>query len=911
MLTISRKGLQSSPNAGFPETGLSALYKCDEKVGDKLYEAENRLGPMTLSTGVGLDNTGGTCYVTDTTSMAGVLNGESAMAVCGAEFITPPASTLPGTTTEYRILSRNTSATVPVSFYLREITTSRTYRIYLEATTSLDGGGAATITFQTGTDIRLSPETHYQCVARLDTSASTPFVVFSYREGASGPWTNVKIESGTAGSHVFTSTGTYRLLQYYTGAGAFDGTIMSAFLAVGDVPITSVQKVLERPTRTNIMNILGSDSRFWLFNAGTGSIVRELVTNTTETINGTPAWSTSLSGCTQQALGQGNGYYGRAGVKLGGEASFGALGGGAEGPAGTPSIVASSDGWTVQATFKVGDHAPSTEQLVASFCGPNIAGDEPSTLAISALPGVHFSVTTNSEVYARIGALNRTSGVDTSGAVIGISDGTRLTANGLLTTYTITCDSSGVATMYRQANGETTVTEVGELDTDVQNIFTIADRACVGRASMDADVTVGFLAAWSRVLTEDEMNSCHRMAVSKMDRQDLYSHEALGISGNGSENAPYSTIQSALKITQPSQTIYVGPGDYGRITTLGDTLGPSSSDGVTLIGSGTITLTGDHGENSDHPAYIGEGTWSFSGFIFDAEDLDFYAVQVTNEVDSVSFTNCEFNNAFQDDVETATGTGLSSQAAYNYVADCTCTDNDEHGVYFRRLGGEYGDGQFIVNNLTVTGSGEDGLKVTNEAGEGTRWVNCTVNNLIVDGGKNQLYLLGVQDSVFTNILLTNPDTTGALVASALLGNVQAFTGETLDSDYPLYNVTIANMTIVGGGNAFRLRGDTGSLKIYNVVCSGCDDDWVDETTGMEVTASNCAGDDDSSPFPDENNNIPEATITFVNAPDDYSLAPSSDGYGDGRNLYSLNTYIQTDLGGTPRSGSGAWNMGAY
>lgn len=901
--------------AGFPASGLVALYKCDERSGDKLYDATGNYPAMTLATGAALDCVAGDLLFADTTGMLAAFVGQPGIVVMGAEIITPAAV---GSATVHHIITRNTSAVPACSLYLNETTTSGLFRVDATIQTARDGGGATETAINSGNGFRLVPSSHYQIVVRVDMTAATPHAIFAYRRGTTGNWREFTVAGGTAGTHLIAGTGATRLLAYYSAANPFKGKIISAFAAAEDIPMSTAQTVLDRFGVTAVKNVLGTThARFWDFRLGTGTKCRELITNTYETVSGTVAWSNSLSGCTQIALRQGLPYYGKAGVALGGQDGYGAMGGGAVSTSfGNP--VGSVDGWSVQATFRVGNHLPAAETVIASFYGPDSAGNIP---AIGSLPGIHFTLSSVGVILCRMKYIANATADTGTGVVVTAGAGTAVAANGLLTTFTAVCSSAGAVDVYRQHSGESTPTLAASFTTNTLAIATRADRAAVGQASMDGDVVVGFLGSWSRPLTTAEMAQCHKMALARMTGQELYVASASTMLGNGSELYPYSDTLPAVRVHQPNQICNWGTGSYTRFNQSASSTNSSSSTNITWRGTGSPTF-GPGAALGDYPTILQAGSWAFSGIVWDANDAAYYGMTVSEDVDSVSFTSCQWKNGHQwvDGVDpeggsTATGSGITSRAGLTTIINCTATDNDEHGVYLRIVGEDAVDQRCIIDGLTVTGGGEDGLKMTNEGAYGARWVNCIINRVKVTGGKNQLYLLGLSDSVVTNFLLL--DQTSALpdIAPLYLGNVQGFTGETLVSDYPLVNVTVANGTISNTNTrGVWIKGDlsSGSVTLHNIVCKDCPDDYNDDTTAGTVTISHCAGDTAGDPFPAGTGMIPGATIAFTNAAGgDYTLTEASDGYGDGINLTGLSDEAEADFAGTARPTTGAWNMGAY
>ena len=918
------------PLAGFPSDGLSALYKCDETDGDKLKDCTGNLPAMTLATGVALDCAAADVYVSDTSDLLSELNGQAAIVCCGCEIITPAAA---GSSNDRIILGRD-SAThdAPIMLRVSEITTSGAFRIECSLRTSNGGGAAATTEINSGNDFRLLPSTHYQLVVKMDFSQSTPTMYVSARTGVAGKWREQSFTGGTGGTHVISSSVASRLFTLSTGGEPWNGKVVSAFVALGDLSMDDLKTIITRPSKAFITATVGATgARFWQFQAGTGSSVRELMTDTVETIAGTPAWSNSLSGCYQPALRQGNPYSGKNGVKLGGEDGYGAMGGGAASTASPSLILANSDGWTMQATFKVGNHLPAAEQLIASFYGPDTTGSVPSALAN--LPGAHFTLTNTGVILARIKRLAGTTDTGT-GVSATIGAGTNNVANGLLTTFTLVCSSAGVVTMYRQHNGDSDVTNVGELSSHAQNIATRAVYAGLGRASMDGEATVGYLAAWDRPLSEAEMRQCHNSAVARMNGQDLYAHEGLGILGNGSENAPYSDALPALRTSQAGQNIYLGAGDYGYMTTSLAVRTPSTTDDLRIYGAGvaSTTIFGEHSSRANNPLFVEEGSWTFEDILFDAtcdglvNDSNLnpilgnqYAVEVREGVTSFVIRRCEVTGADKNPTGGSEGSGMVCRCRSTTIEDLESHHNEEHGVYIRVLAASDEVAHTLsVDNLYCHDNDEDGLKISNEFSDGSTsggdpatrspiYWSVALDRIHIAHGKQQISLLGVDGGYLTNFLCEAADNILATTAGLLLGS-SSYTGYLGAKNLIIANGTIRDYT--NGTQGYGVSSvNTEGVALYNIVTSGCMYD-VRNLDG-NLQGISCSGDSGETGFewPTGNNNQPAASITFDGVADAH--ISSGDGFEDGQNLWTNYSILRTDLAGDARPEEGAWNRGAY
>lgn len=923
------------PTAGHPSRGLVALYKGDEYEGSSLEDATGNMPPIALSTGVALDCTANAQYFTDTTSFSTDattgLNGQPVELAIGLELWTGAET---GANNYDYITSNSASGDCPVEIALREATYGTGYirwRIYVNVQASKDGAGAAQASFVLPTTFYgLKSSTHYYIAIVLRTGTSTPYYTAAIRSSKSDPWiygTGTTAETAAATGYVFSTTVATQVLSTQSAASPFTGKIISAFISQGVYDLADIQALVMRPTQTAIAATLGARSRYWDFRGGYGHSTKviERVTGTLEELTGTETWARGLTGCSQTATRQGMAYYGKAGIRLGGETSFTAPGFGGVSAATVAPCIASPDGWTVLATFRVGPRDPAAEQLLCGFVGPD-ATDAYDT-DITKLAGVFFTLGTDQVVKVRAKRMIATGTDNGTNSVADIGAGGNYASNGLLTTYAISCSSAGVITLRRVAIGDSSVTTVTpSITTNAGFVSTRANAAKFGWASFDADFVGGFLANHNVPLTDAEVMQAHRCAVARMRGQDIYVNGVTGLLGNGTENAPYSTLHTAWRVMQPGQTVRVTGGTHARKTNLGVVSSPaipSSSDHITIIGTGTPTFVSTGTTSESHPLELVSGHWTWSGFRSNAADAAdniaptiemptpppgyANAVNASEDVDYVSFSDCAFDNAAKS--EESNGTGFACRAKTVRVIDCTADGNEEHGVYLRRWVGETEDGAVTVDGLTCTipAGGEDGLKITAEGAGGRLW-RGSIRNLTVTGGKNQLNLKGFVGDL-ANVLLKDQESEQELLAACYLGSDPAYTGETLDSDYR-FEGRVTNMTIVGANaRAVWVKGSNTTAELYNVL--------IKDTAGVDLevdedspcTTSHCAGDAATGEWPDENGNIPGATITFVGAT--YVLDPASDGYGDGVNMTGIIEEAELNLAGDARPTTGAWNIGAY
>ena len=916
------------PLAGFPSDGLVALYKCDELDGAVLKDAVGTLPDINLASGVALDCTTNAQYVSDGTGLATAMNTQPAALSFGYSIKTP--ATTGGTGTVY-LQGSATGTDTHFKIYFTEAaygSTIRRWRPRFSIKTSLDGGGvtARDLSFPTyaSSGIGLAGATGYDIVGTVTTDTASGVVMTCSIRQHGGEWFTVTISTASVGTHVFASTGAFQLLANNAGS-AWTGMISNAFIALGALDMDLLKNLISRPTPTYIESALsGVTARYWSFSPGAGTKAWERTTSALVDITGTQTFVGAQSWGPQYALRQGMPYYGKAGLRLGGEASFVPQSGRSVCTGLDAPLLASADGWSMVATLRVGDNAPAASMVLCGFHGPDATGVVSTDQA--ALAGVNITVDTSRVIKARIKKLGG-SGDDTgSSTSIDIGDGGNYVTNGLLTTYVISCDSTGALTVRKVAIGDTDVTTVTHAaSADLKYLKMRANAAGFGWASFDADCIVGFLAAYNRPLTDAEVMQCHKMSVARMRGQDIYVNGDTGLLGNGTEVAPYSIMHDAWRTLQPGQTVRVTGGSYARKTNLGGVSSqatPASSDRITIIGTGDPELTSTGTSPASYPLELVSGHWTWSGFVFDADDSGgnisggapppgyANAVNASEDVDYVSFSGCAFNNSAKSNE--SNGTGLACRAKTCIITDCTGADNEEHTVYLRRWVGETEDGSVTIGGLTCTvpAGGEDGLKITAEGAGGRLW-RGSIRNLTVTGGKNQLNLKGFVGDV-ANVLLVDQESEQELVAACYLGADPAYTGETLDSDYR-FEGRVTNMTIVGANaRAVWVKGSNTTAALYNVLTEGTAGVDLDVDEDSTCTTSHCAGDAATGEWPDENGNIPGATITFTDAGGgDYTLDEASDGYGDGINLTGIIEEAETDLAGDPRPSSGAWNIGAF
>ncbi len=914
-------GREESATAYFPQSGLVALYKCDELSGGVLRDATRTLPDITLASGVALNCTAQAQYITDGTGLITALNGQPAALSFGFSGKMPAT----GSDINAHIFGCSTGAAPLFKFYLDETTygTEARFRLRFSFAATLNGGGATAYTIDAGTATvpALTAEKSYQIVGTLTTNTAAGPTVTVHIRPDGGVWSKYVISNGSAGTYVFSSAIAVQVLAY-NAANPFKGMAQNAFLALGALDEDLLKNLIDRPTPTYIDSALdGVTARYWSFCNGAGTKAWERKTGVLVDITGIQTWIGAQTWGTQYALRQGMPYYGKPGLRLGGESSFVAQSGrcvsaGLEAP-----ILAEPEGWTMVATLRCGTNAPTAEMVLCGFHGPDGTGAISATPA--ALCGVSLTLGTDRVIKARV--KKRASGNDTgNGDSVDVGAGGNYASNGLLTTYAISCDSTGLLTFRKAALGATAVTEVSHAISASLNFLSLrANAAGFGWASFDADCVVGFLGAYTRPLTDAEVMQCHKMSVARMRGQEIYVNGDTGLLGNGTEIAPYSTIADAWRTLQPSTTVRVNGGTFARLTNLGSASSaaiPSSSDHITLIGTNAPELVSTATTAASYPGELVSGHFTWSGFVFDALDaannittpaaVDGYsaAFNASEDVDYVKFTSCTFKNAYKS--EESNGTGFACRAKTCIITDCTSTGNEEHGVYLRRWVGETEDGAVTVDGLTVTNCGEDGLKITAEGAGGRLWYG-TIRNVTVTGGKQQLNVKGFVGDV-ANVLLVGQESEQPLLAACYLGTDPDYTGETLYSN-ELFEGRVTNMTIVGANaRAVWVKGSNTTAALYNILTKGTSGVDLEVDADSTCTTSHCAGDSATGEWPDENGNIPGATITFTNAGGgDYTLVEASDGYGDGVNMTGIIEEAESTLAGVDRPSTGAWNIGAY
>ncbi len=904
--------------ANFPSDGLAALYKLDERQGSRMKDAGGNWPHITLSTGVMFDAAAGDCYYVDTSGLRDDLEGEVADMFWGYEFQTPAATG--AARTLYLMGNGGNSNYDPMQIRCNEITTTNTFQILVQVRTTRDGSTSAYVAFNA--PYTLEPSTTYQVVFRMITSESgvKPYAQFSLRKSVDGAWSDhYDAGSGTAGSHILVlhASANVGILKHTNSfLGGWNGKIGFAFLGSGaaSVPLSSLKAVMERPGKTNIRNILGTETaRFWDFRYGDDDVVVERCTDTVGAMTGTSAWAVDQAGCSQNAIRQGNPYYGRPGLRLGGEAGFMHGGSGIVSTGDTVSID-SLDGWTLQWTGCVGPNLPAANRPILFATATPLTGDitDPEKMG-----GVGFSLSSAGRIRAHVKGATTADATNNLGATMGDAESVD---NGKLGTYTIVCSASGVVTAYKQLIGESTPTAIsppaGWSASDFRRLRTTGLK--IGVAASDADITIGFVAAYRRPLTTSEMALCHNMAVSRMKGDTVYTEKTVGLYGNGTENFPFEELRAVWRKMQPGQTVYCGPGTYtSRCVASSSTLSPASQD-FTFIGAGSATTKLMAGAGAtDYPFSSEGGTQYWSGITFDANDASARAYDggttaAANSAPVHSFEDCAFINSKN---SSGAGSGMVSRALYVRLHNCEASGNESHGVYLRIASDTEGNHRCVVTDYYAHDNLEDGLKFatdTTSPNMATRcaWSNCIIDRVKVDGGLRQVWLSGVADSVITNLLLLNSTNTGGVPGALRLGHPS---GDETDADTEdgCWNNTIANVTIVDAAGIAVHDARSEGTTIQNLICSGCADDLTRGDDGTaEITYS--AGDADSNPLPTHATNILDASIIFTNAAGgDYTLTALSDGYAMGVNLTGLSEEAQSDFAGTARPASGAWNMGAY
>lgn len=928
------------PLAGFPSNGLVALYKCDETNSSRLVDATGTYNPMIPHTGTALDCATQTQYIVDGTGLRGLLHGLDPLVVFGLEIVTPA---LASGTTQYLIGGTSTSAAnAPgVQVYLTQASglwdTADRYSLSVNCRMSVDGAAVSNnlITIGAGTGNGFKPNTGYQIVGKYTaTVGSTTNLTVYYREGCDGEW---KIASVTAGATPATSvsivegaTSIYRVGCYGTATSPFKGALAKAFLAVGSVTVANLQTALLSEDADTIQGILGTNARFWHFRAGTGTTAEEYITEADVAITGTEAWG-AFAGITQYGLRQGGGTAGKPGVVLGGETGATGVGKSAYTSEHATSLIGSSDGWTLVATFRVGDTLPAAERSIVSVYGPLTTGLDETD--ITKTPGIHLTYTAAGLIRARRKNTSVADGV--AGSASNLGAGERSYKNGQFTTYAFSCDSTGALKARRMGPEDTSVVTESTVSASSSNLMIRGTRVRIGDPLLDCNCVVAYVGVYSREITNAEIAHIASRA-AQMRGGAVWVDAAAAEPGNGTQRFPYASLQSALRVHQPAGTIYLNGGTANqRIASNyspSSVLKPASIAGMTLIGTNSpVIIPGGLSDSTAYPLYLeanATATWIFHDVVFDAADASIVvgpgqleaggvagAVVVLDGITRLEMYGCTTKNAKK--ASASSGTGLTSRAIENVIWDHISTDNGEHAAYFRVAAASPAvPHTFDVRRFTASGNAEDGIKCTNEFSDGSTdegglatreavyWEDITLDRIHIDGGKNQILLDGVKIGTLTNFLCEGED--GALATTG---------GVSIGASYSYGQVellTIANGTIrdYGGTHGYAVKNTNSTgCTITNVVTGNCFADLYDPAGTL--TSSHCSGNSGHATllWPTGNNNTPDASITFDGVSDAH--ISSGDGFEDGKNLTGSVEDAEVDLDGVARPTSGAWNRGAY
>ena len=928
------------PLTGFPTSGLLALYKCDELTGSTLSDATGNLPDLTPASGIALDCATQTQYIVDATGLRAEVVGQPATAAFAFELYTPALAT--GTTQVLLgAVGTSLSQAPGLRIYLTQTASfgyaTDRYTISVTGRLILDGGSSTAYTISLGTaDFDgLVPETHYQIYGSFVCKVgTTPTLSLYIRSGTSGPWKHyTDVIAGTATTSAVFADGAssvaYRVAAEGTATNPFKGKLITALFALGEPDLDDVRDALLSVNKTVAQQKLGTVARYWQFGKGSGTNADEFFTDVTAAITGTEAWSTGLSGCTQLCLGQGQGGGGKRGIILGGEASFAAGALVATSTAMATPILQGTDGWTLIAALRVGDNLPAAERTLVSLYGPLSTGSEETDATL--LPGIHISYNASGFITGRV--KRRAIADITAGTTINLGAGNRYSSNGVFTVYAISCDSTGALAARRIGVYDDDVTEEATAAANVANLLNRGVRIRIGDAALDCDLIAGPVGLYSRKLTDSEILQWRTQALRMAGRSTWVDADA-ATPGNGTERFPYASFQSALRVNQPTGTIYLNGGAANQridsIYSASDPLKPASLAGMTLIGTNDPVIVSDLGESDKYPLYLDEnatGTWSFTGITFDATDAGVDngpgftdgatagAAVILDGITRLEMTNCTTKNAVKS--SPSNGTGLTSRAIENIITGHTSQDNEEHAVYFRiAASSPVGARTLQVVDFTASGNGEDGIKTSNEFSDGSDgggtpasrsaiyYENILLDQIHITGGKNQISLQGCSGGTVTNFLCEGADAVGATTAGLALGGAS---GYMITSDLVIANGTIRDYGTTQG-YAVKNANSTGCVAI-NVVTGNCFADLID--TGGTLTSSYCSGDSGHATdlWPTGGSNTPAATITF-DAADDAHIS-SGDGFEDGQNLWTNYSILRTDLAGDARPEEGAWNRGAY
>ena len=727
----------------------------------------------------------------------------------------------------------------------------------------------------------LDANTWYQIIYDVDYQNDS--VILHLRSNGKGPWTTFDVSRPLSGTAPYTLYSSDNLqVGANSGTNGFLGDLqfLSMSLHSSAPDIDDVKNLLDNPNQVNAAQVLGENAIAWLFDAGTGTVAQDIIgTSDVDISNGTAAWSTELNSPIQNGFQRG--YYGngKPGVLLG---TASQVRNGYLKSEYSSNIISSEAGWTLTG-FAYCYETPTAHTILFGLNKDGaVTASSYGAYIYASSAGTISSHTYNSAA----GTTNTSSGVT-------------YTAKGQFRQYSLIYDGSKTTLFFRGLEDDSESYVSGSRDA---YSFIQTNRMFIGQSGSDIDACVAYVSYYDKALSAAEREQNFLAGKRKLVGNTIYVDQSASFSGCGSPESPYQTLAEALYRVQSDDTISISAGTYSdRITDNAVSTAISSSSNISFVGNDDPVIQGTH--ESNYPVYLSSGSFSFEGITFDGQwdgtplsnTGAVYGVFIDSGVDSVEFESCTAIN-IEDDTSGNSGSGFMVRSPYVIINNCVIHDVAEHGIYLRRAVGV--DAYFGISNCTIYDCVSRGIQVSNEGNTSNYFYNSYIYDVMIYDCGHGLALGGLNNCTVDNVIVSGATTYG----------IQTGWSSAVTND----DVSISNCTVYNCGYSIHDTDASTNIVYRNLV--------VAASTAVDLYANGEGSSKFYYTYAEDGTITVESgdsngTIVFTGtgtdtSPSYYELDPSSSGYGLGGNLYSLSTYLQTDINDDARSVSGAWNPGA-
>jgi hypothetical protein len=430
---------------------------------------------------------------------------------------------------------------------------------------------------------------------------------------------------------------------------------------------------------------------------------------------------------------------------------------------------------------------------------------------------------------------------------------------------------------------ESTVSATPEATEATTREYTEGDNMEVGSEGLDADSMIAEFRIYNKVLTEAEINQNHAADIARHSGGEIWVNASAGADGDGTEGAPYNDIQSAWHRLNTGMTVNLLAGSYSNLSMSASTNSPSAVEGVSFVGASAATVTiNDGGTSITYPFSADEGSWTFSGITFDADDTAGYCAFFDVEASAATFTDCIFVDAKDNGSD---GSGVMCRTKLT-MSGCTVSGCEEHGVYVRLQNGAAAD----IHGCSVAAT-----EIKNCAGYAIQISNEGTTKEFVDFYVVGNYIHGMPAACSGGIVFGGCD--GAFVVNNIIETLSASASNGIKTGYTTiasHDSVVANNTIIeafiglheGDGSATP----DGNRWVNNIL-SGCGTDWNAESA-TNITCEYNTGEDGT--LPSGSSNEPSGTVAFIGG-GCKELTSSSSGFKSGLDLWMTHQNLALDF----------------